>query len=120
MVSGKKCSELDPCAAASVHRLPTLANAKQPFLTGEIMLLADRTRTIMSPGTSRIRELANDLKKSDVHIINFAAGESDGDASKIIKNAAKNAIDSGCNKYTPTLGKKLLRQGIARVVFKTM
>ena len=74
------------------------------------MLLADRTRKITPPGTSRIRELANELKRSGVDIINFAAGELDGDASDLIKNAAKAAIDKGCNKYTPTLGMKELRE----------
>jgi aspartate aminotransferase len=65
-----------------------------------------------------MRELANQLKKSGVDVINFAAGELDGDASDLIKNAAKKAIDSGCNKYTPTLGKQELREAIARAVSK--
>ncbi len=82
------------------------------------MLLADRTSRISPPGTSKMRELANDLKKSGVDVINFAAGELDGDASDLIKNAAKLAIDSGCNKYTPTLGMKHLREGIAQQVSK--
>ncbi len=82
------------------------------------MLLADRTMKITPPGTSRMRELANELKRSGVDIINFAAGELDGDASDLIKNAAKTAIDKGCNKYTPTLGMKELRESIARQVSK--
>ena len=82
------------------------------------MLLADRTSRISPPGTSKMRELANDLKKSGVDVINFAAGELDGDASDLIKNAAKLAIDEGCNKYTPTLGMKQLRDGIAQQVSK--
>ena len=82
------------------------------------MLLADRTKKMTPSGTSRMRELANELKKSGVDIINFAAGELDGDASPLIKNAAKAAIDSGCNKYTPTLGMKELRESIAKQVSK--
>ena len=50
------------------------------------MQLADRTKKMTPPGTSRMRELANELKKSGVDIINFAAGELDGDASALIKN----------------------------------
>src|SRR6202011_2022718 len=65
-----------------------------------------------------MRELANELRKSGVDVINFAAGELDGDASDLIKNAAKLAIDKGCNKYTPTLGMKQLRKGIADRVSK--
>jgi hypothetical protein len=68
------------------------------------MLLTERTRKLTPPGTSRMRELANDLKRSGIDVINFAAGELDGDASDLIKKSAKLAIDEGCNKYTPTLG----------------
>jgi aspartate aminotransferase len=82
------------------------------------MQLADRTKKMTPPGTSRMRELANELKKSGVDIINFAAGELDGDASAFIKNSAKASIDNGCNKYTPTLGIKELRQSIAKHVSK--
>ncbi|MEY2412393.1 MAG: aspartate aminotransferase [Acidobacteriaceae bacterium] len=77
------------------------------------MLLAERTKKLTPPGTSKMRELANELKKSGVDVVNFAAGELDGDASDLIKHAAKNAIDGGCNKYTPTLGMKKLRERIA-------
>jgi aspartate aminotransferase len=42
----------------------------------------------------------------------------DGDASDLMKTAAKVAIDRGCNKYTPTLGMKQLRKGIAELVSK--
>jgi aspartate aminotransferase len=82
------------------------------------MLLAERTQRITPSSTSRMRELANELRKSGVDVINFAAGELDGDASDLIKNAAKIAIDKGCNKYTPTLGMKQLREGIAELVSK--
>ena len=63
-----------------------------------------------------MRELANDLKRSGVDVINFAAGGSDGDASDLMKRAAKLAIDEGCNKYTPTLGTKRLRERVAEQV----
>jgi aspartate aminotransferase len=80
------------------------------------MLLAERTKKLTPPGTSKMRELANDLKRSGVDVINFAAGELDGDASDLIKKSAKLAIDEGCNKYTPTLGMKPLRERIAQQV----
>jgi aspartate aminotransferase len=63
-----------------------------------------------------MRELANDLKRSGIDVINFAAGELDGDASELMKTAAKLAIDEGCNKYTPTLGTRNLRERIAEKV----
>jgi aspartate aminotransferase len=83
---------------------------------GWIVILADRTIKMTPPGTSAMRELANDLKRSGVDVINFAAGELDGDASDLMKTAAKHAIDEGCNKYTPTLGTKTLRERVAEQV----
>ncbi|HEV7514365.1 MAG TPA: aminotransferase class I/II-fold pyridoxal phosphate-dependent enzyme [Candidatus Acidoferrum sp.] len=80
------------------------------------MLLAERTKRLTPPGTSRMRELANDLKRSGIDVINFAAGELDCGASALVKDAAKLAIDQGCSKYTPTLGIKQLREDIAHVV----
>ena len=63
-----------------------------------------------------MRELANELKRSGIDVIDFAAGELDGDASDLMKTAAKLAIDEGCNKYTPTLGTKMLRERVAKQV----
>jgi aspartate aminotransferase len=80
------------------------------------MLLADRTDRITPPGTSKMRELANALKRSGIDVINFAAGELDGDASDAMKTGARRAIDEGHNKYTPTLGMKDLRERIAERV----
>src|ERR1700682_2065244 len=60
----------------------------------------------------------NQKSPSGVDIINFAAGELDRDASPLIKNPPKAAIDSGCNKYTPTFGMKELRESIAKQVSK--
>jgi aspartate aminotransferase len=65
-----------------------------------------------------MRELANALKRSGIDVINFAAGELDGDASDSMKNGARLAIDEGHNKYTPTLGMKDLREGIGELVSK--
>jgi aspartate aminotransferase len=63
-----------------------------------------------------MRELANEMRAAGVDVINFAAGELDGDASDLIKDAARRAIDTGCNKYTPTVGIKRLRAAIAEHV----
>jgi aspartate aminotransferase len=82
------------------------------------MLLADRTKKITPPRTSKMRELANALKRSGIDVINFAAGELDGDASDSMKEGARVAIDEGHNKYTPTLGTKDLRERIAEHVSK--
>jgi aspartate aminotransferase len=80
------------------------------------MKLADRTQLITPPGTSKMRVLANELKESGVHVINFAAGELDFDTSDIIKSTAKSAIDQARNTYTPTLGLNSLRKLVAKEV----
>jgi aspartate aminotransferase len=97
---------------------PWFATLMHNFLQEPTMLLAERTQRITPPSTSKMRELANELRKSGVDVINFAAGELDADASDLIKNAAKMAIDKGCNKYTPTLGMNQLREAIAGLVSK--
>jgi aspartate aminotransferase len=97
---------------------PWFATLMHNFLQEPTMLLAERTQRITPPSTSKMRELANELRKSGVDVINFAAGELDADASDLIKNAAKMAIDKGCNKYTPTLGMNQLREAIADLVSK--
>ena len=81
-----------------------------------IVILADRTTKIAPPGTSTMREVANDLKRSGVDFINFAAGELDCETSDLMKAAARLAIDEGRNKYTPTLGTKELRERVAEQV----
>src|SRR4028118_1418257 len=80
------------------------------------MNLSERTRLITPPGTGKIRVIANSLKESGVHVINFAAGELDVDTTDTIKQAAKAAVDAGRNVYTPALGLNSLRKLVAKRV----
>ena len=80
------------------------------------MQLAERNRLIAPPGTSKMRVIANELKEAGINVINFAAGELDVDTSDTVKQAAKKAIDSNRNIYTPTLGLTSLRKQIAHLV----
>lgn len=80
------------------------------------MQLAERTNKITPPNTSKMRNIANDLKAAGVNVINFAAGELDFDTSDIVKNAAIASIGCGQNKYTPTIGAQELRRSIAEHV----
>jgi aspartate aminotransferase len=102
------------------HRAAVAANQEELAIERRegTMKLADRTNTkkITPPGTTRMRELANDLKRSGVDVINFAGGELDGDASEVMKVAARRAIDEGHNQSPPALGMKELRQRIAEQV----
>jgi aspartate aminotransferase len=80
------------------------------------MTLSERTQLINPPGTGKMRVIANALKESGVHVINFAAGELDVDTTETIKKAAKEAVDAGRNVYTPALGLNSLRKLVARQV----
>lgn len=80
------------------------------------MMLSQRTLTIQPPGTSRMRTIANEMKARGIEVINFAAGELDVDTFELVKEGARDAIASGKNTYTPTLGLPALRQQVSRVV----
>lgn len=80
------------------------------------MMLAQRTQAIQPPGTSRMRTIANEMKARGIQVINFAAGELDVDTLELVKQGAREAIASGKNTYTPTLGLPALRQQISKLV----
>lgn len=80
------------------------------------MTLAQRTKKIAPPGTSRMRTIANELKAQGLHVVNFAAGELDGDTSDTVKQGAREAIDAGKNIYTPTMGAPELRKQLGALV----
>ncbi|MGW8394400.1 pyridoxal phosphate-dependent aminotransferase [Pseudoduganella sp. HUAS MS19] len=80
------------------------------------MTLAQRTKKIAPPGTSRMRTIANELKAQGLHVVNFAAGELDGDTSDTVKQGAREAIDAGKNIYTPTMGAPALRKQLGALV----
>jgi len=56
---------------------------------------------------------ANALKKAGVDVVGFGAGEPDFDTPAFIKEAAKQALDKGITKYTPTPSILELKQAIA-------
>ncbi len=60
---------------------------------------------------SGIREIFDRLPQAE-DPINLTMGEPDFDVPEPIKNAAKQAIDTGFNKYTPTQGIPALREAI--------
>lgn len=78
--------------------------------------LSKRIENLSSSKTSKMRVMANELKYKGHDVINFASGELAGDTSDVIKHAARKAIDSCTNKYTPTLGTQQLREQIASKV----
>ncbi|MEM6912270.1 MAG: aminotransferase class I/II-fold pyridoxal phosphate-dependent enzyme [Verrucomicrobiota bacterium] len=68
--------------------------------------LAQRTLRIDASGIRRVFDLARSLKNP----INLSIGQPDFDVPDAIKAAAKGAIDSGRNSYTPTQGDAALRE----------
>ena len=72
-------------------------------------LLSDRVRGIEPSGIRKIFDRVPLAKNP----INLTMGEPDFDVPELIKDAAKEAMDQGRNKYTPTQGIPPLRQAIA-------
>ena len=79
-------------------------------------MLAERMRGFAGSQTSGMRNRARKLSSEGVHVVNFAAGELDQDTSSSIKEAARQAIDSGRTQYTDTLGISALRERLAQKI----
>lgn len=71
-------------------------------------LLAQRVRGIEPSGIRKIFDRVPQAKNP----INLTMGEPDFDVPVPIKEAAKEAMDRGFNKYTPTQGIPLIRQAV--------
>jgi aspartate aminotransferase len=76
--------------------------------------LAERVRNIPDSITLKVSAQAAALRKSGIDIVSFGAGEPDFDTPQFIKDAAKDALDRGITKYTPTPAMPQLREAIAR------
>jgi aspartate aminotransferase len=72
-----------------------------------------RIVSLNQSSTLKITALTKQLRKEGKDVVNFAAGEPDFDTPSFIKEAAKNAIDQGFTKYTPSRGTVELREKIA-------
>src|SRR2546425_805238 len=75
--------------------------------------LAERMKLVSDSITLAVTAKANALKKSGVDVVGFGAGEPDFDTPAFIKEAAKQALDKGQTKYTPTPCFPELKQAIA-------
>lgn len=64
--------------------------------------LAERMNLVAESITLAVTAKANALKKAGVDVVGFGAGEPDFDTPAFIKDAAKQALDKGQTKYTPT------------------
>ena len=77
------------------------------------MKLAERMTVVQGSQTSGMRNLAMRLRAEGKSVVNFAAGELDEGLSEVVINAARQAVYSGTNKYTETVGIRPLRDAIA-------
>lgn len=78
------------------------------------MEIASRLSELTPSLTLAIDSKAKALKAEGVDVCGFGAGEPDMDTPEHIKSAAREALDKGFTKYTPSAGIPELRQAIAR------
>lgn len=74
--------------------------------------IAERIQAVPPSMTLAITAKANAMKKQGIDIVGFGAGEPDFDTPDPIKQAAKDALDRGFTKYTPSGGIPELRQAV--------
>ena len=77
------------------------------------MKLSRRIAAISESMTLAISSKARAMQAKGIDIIDFGVGEPDFDTPQHIKQAAIDAINQGCTKYTPTPGTPELRQAVA-------
>ncbi len=78
------------------------------------MRLAKRVASISPSPTLAITAKANRMRAEGINVVGFGAGEPDFDTPVNIKEAAKQALDKGFTKYTPTSGTKELKEAICK------
>src|SRR5687768_4564963 len=76
--------------------------------------LADRMHAITDSVTLKVSAKCAELRRAGVDVVNFGAGEPDFDTPDFIKQAAKDALDRGVTKYTPTPSLPELKQAICK------
>ncbi len=74
--------------------------------------ISERGQRAAPSPTLAITAKANALKAQGVKVMSFAAGEPDFDTPEHIKKAAKDALDAGLTKYTPSAGTPELKKAI--------
>ena len=77
------------------------------------MKLSKRVMGIAPSLTLKITAMSNELKAQGRNVIGFGAGEPDFGTPQFIKDAAKEALDKGLTKYTPSSGTNDLRKAFA-------
>lgn len=76
-------------------------------------MLSNRIQVLSPSLTLAITALARDLKAQGKDILSFSAGEPDFDTPQRVKDAAIEAIQSGCSKYTAVAGTPEVLKAVA-------
>lgn len=74
--------------------------------------ISNRCKNIAPSPTLTIDAKAKAMRKSDIDVVGFGAGEPDFDTPLYIRDAAKRALDQGMTRYTPSSGTLELRKAI--------
>ena len=77
------------------------------------MNIANRLSKVKPSATLAMSARAKALKASGKDVISLAAGEPDFDTPEYIKEAAREALNSGKTKYTPVSGTPALKEAIS-------
>lgn len=78
------------------------------------MKLSTRVKTLTPSSTLAISALATELKNKGHNVIGLGVGEPDFNTPDYIINAAKNAMDKGLTKYTPSGGVHELKEAVIK------
>jgi len=76
--------------------------------------VSERANNLGESVTIKMARIAGELKEQGKDIISLSLGEPDFDVPKIVKDAAKQAIDDNYSHYTPVPGYKELLQAIQK------
>ena len=76
-------------------------------------MINPQVSSLNKSATLKITALTKKLIREGKDVVNFAGGEPDFDTPLFIKEEAKNAIDQGLTKYTPSAGRIQLKEAIA-------
>lgn len=82
------------------------------------MNFSNKNMNITSSLTLEIDAKAKSMKSQGIDVIGFGAGEPDFPTPSYIIEAAKNALDKGYTKYTPSSGLLELRESISNKILK--
>lgn len=75
--------------------------------------ISEKAKQVTRSQTLAISAKAKKMRENGIDVISFTAGEPDCRTPEYICNAAKDALDRGFTKYTPSSGTEKLRKRIA-------